>query len=31
MDFADYLWIKFAIVVLAAFIYGLLGGDVSGK
>lgn len=30
MEFTDYMWIKFGLVVFAAFIYGLLGGDVTG-
>lgn len=30
MDYNDWLWIKAGIVLLAAFLYGLFGGDVNG-
>jgi hypothetical protein len=29
MEYIDYIWIKAGLIVLAAFLYGLFGGDVS--
>jgi hypothetical protein len=26
MDYVDYLWIKFALIVFAAFVYGIWRG-----
>jgi hypothetical protein len=30
MDYTDWLWLKLGIVIVAAFLYGLFGGNVNG-